>query len=63
MFSPGYSPPTGAGRPFNRGGGNHRGGGRGTPAGRPVGGRARFPHQYNLRQRCPLLKIPVLDST
>ena len=53
MFSPGYSPPPGAGRPFNRGGGNHRGGGRGPPAGRPAGGRGRFPHQYNLRQRRP----------
>ena len=53
MFSPGYSPPPGAGHPFNRGGGNHRGGGRGPPAGHPAGGRGRFPHQYNLRQRRP----------
>ena len=53
MLSPGYSPPPGAGRPFNRGAGNHHGGGRGPPAGHPAGGRGRFPHQYNLHQRCP----------
>ena len=53
MLSSGYSPPPGAGRPFNHGGGNHRGGGRGPPAGRPAGSRGCFPHQCNLRQHRP----------